>query len=278
MTKAGHVIQLPQKRAGSELKPLPDAEAPKQLADDVLPQGSTTSESEASSPSSGKWDPSKGERRNLSTRPWATIPSERRRASDNVEGTEPDAPTDDQVRTALKNILTSAEFSSVPQLRAFLNYVVCAVLDRRVDEIKGYTIAVEALGRDPSFNPVTDPIVRVEAARLRRRLSDFYEGSGNTAPLRITIPKGSYVPDISLHMIPNQMEQSQVPHSAAQAAPEAPTASMIGDDCAKPAISAGQIASSTTAEKPAVEAFLQRHIVSIACLASFLLGFVIGRL
>jgi len=190
MTKAGHVIQLPQKRAGSELKPLPDAEAPKQLADDVLPQGSTTSESEASSPSSGKWDPSKGERRNLSTRPWATIPSERRRASDNVEGTEPDAPTDDQVRTALKNILTSAEFSSVPQLRAFLNYVVCAVLDRRVDEIKGYTIAVEALGRDPSFNPVTDPIVRVEAARLRRRLSDFYEGSGNTAPPADYDPQG----------------------------------------------------------------------------------------
>lgn len=278
MTKAGHVIQLPQKRAGSELKPLPDAEAPQQLADDVLPQGSTTSETEATSPPSGKWDPSKGERRNLATRPWATIPSERRRASDGLEAPEVDAPSDDQVRDALKSILASSEFRSVPQLRAFLNYVVCAVLDKRVDEIKGYTIAVEALGRDPSFNPVTDPIVRVEAARLRRRLSDFYEGSGNAEPLRITIPKGSYVPDITVHMMPNLVDRPQVSNTVAQSAPEAPVASMIDDDCAKPVNSAGQDAPSVTAEKPAVEAFLQRHIVSIACLASFLLGFVIGRI
>ncbi|MEH0071550.1 hypothetical protein V6L77_16495 [Pannonibacter sp. Pt2-lr] len=60
--------------------------------------------------------------------------------------------------------------------------------------LKGYTIATQALGRDDSFNPATDPIVRVEAARLRKRLEDYYEGTGHNDPVRIIIPKGSYQP------------------------------------------------------------------------------------
>lgn len=100
----------------------------------------------------------------------------------------------DDVRLALHKVLNSPEFSSVVQLRSFLNYVVSKAIEDRLDEIKGYTIAVEALGRDVSFNPVTDPIVRVEAARLRRRLTKYYTGSGKKDPVVIEIPKGSYVP------------------------------------------------------------------------------------
>lgn len=99
---------------------------------------------------------------------------------------------------ALHRVLDSPEFSSVIQLRAFLNYVVAKTIENRGDEIKGYTIAVEALGRDSSFNPVTDPIVRVEAARLRRRLDDYYSGSGKSDPIIIEIPKGSYEPEFIL--------------------------------------------------------------------------------
>lgn len=102
------------------------------------------------------------------------------------------------MRLALHKVLNSPEFSSVVQLRAFLNYVVTKAIDDRLDDIKGYTIAVEALGRDISFNPVTDPIVRVEAARLRRRLVKYYSGSGRNDPIEIEIPKGSYVPVFSL--------------------------------------------------------------------------------
>ncbi|MCX2723868.1 hypothetical protein [Roseibium salinum] len=103
--------------------------------------------------------------------------------------------SDDQIRTALARTLESPEFHSVPQLRAFLDYVVKATLDNDREKIKGYTIAVGALGRPDDFNPVTDPIVRVEAARLRRRLTKYYEGSGSSDPIHITIPKGSYAPD-----------------------------------------------------------------------------------
>jgi|GEM_PF-1784271 len=105
-----------------------------------------------------------------------------------------DVPTDDQVEAALAKALKSAEFQSAPQLRSFLGFVVHATLNKKKEKIKGYTIAVEALGRPDDFNPVVDPIVRVEAARLRRRLEKYYAGSGAQDPVYITIPKGSYAP------------------------------------------------------------------------------------
>jgi hypothetical protein len=103
--------------------------------------------------------------------------------------------SNDQVYAALERALNSTEFQSAPQLRSFLKFVVQATLTRRRGKIKGYMIAVEALGRSEDFNPVIDPIVRVEAARLRRRLKKFYDGSGAADPVRISIPKGSYAPE-----------------------------------------------------------------------------------
>lgn len=103
--------------------------------------------------------------------------------------------TDERVQAALVTALQSREFQSAPQLRAFLGFVVRATLNREQEKLKGYTIAVEALGRSEDFNPVTDPIVRVEAARLRRRLAKYYAGSGADDPVRIVIPKGSYAPE-----------------------------------------------------------------------------------
>lgn len=104
----------------------------------------------------------------------------------------------DQVQAALQRALSSTEFQSAPQLRSFLEYVVLATLEHRSEKIKGYVIAVEALGRPRDFNPVVDPIVRVEAARLRRRLATYYKGSGASDPIHISIPKGSYAPQFRL--------------------------------------------------------------------------------
>ncbi|MEP9350887.1 hypothetical protein [Xanthobacter sp. KR7-225] len=103
-------------------------------------------------------------------------------------------PDPEQVRAALERVLASPELSASPRLSAFLRYVVETALDGRAEEIKGYTIAVEALGRATSFDPQTDPIVRVEATRLRRALDHFYAAAGAREPLRILIPRGSYVP------------------------------------------------------------------------------------
>lgn len=97
-------------------------------------------------------------------------------------------------RAALARVLGSDEFVSSPRLADFLRFVVEAKLAGRSEEIKGYTIAVEALGRPSSFDPQTDPIVRVEATRLRRALERYYASVGPEETLEIFIPKGSYVP------------------------------------------------------------------------------------
>ncbi len=125
----------------------------------------------------------------------------RHRVKNNVTNTslssdlpEDQATSPDEVRAALARLLGSEEFVSSPRLADFLRYVVETTLSGRADEIKGYTIAVEALGRPASFDPQSDPIVRVEATRLRRSLERYYTGAGATDSIEIFIPKGAYVP------------------------------------------------------------------------------------
>ncbi|UOK71772.1 hypothetical protein [Ancylobacter polymorphus] len=104
------------------------------------------------------------------------------------------AATPEAVRHALALVLGSDELRSSPQLGNILRFVVEATLEGRREAIKGYTIAVEALGRDASFDPQADPIVRVEATRLRRALERYYAGAGAGDEIEIAIPRGSYVP------------------------------------------------------------------------------------
>ncbi|QTL02836.1 hypothetical protein J5J86_19005 [Aquabacter sp. L1I39] len=107
---------------------------------------------------------------------------------------EEQATSPNEARAALARVLSSEEFVSSPRLADFLRYVVETTLAGRADEIKGYTIAVEALGRPTSFDPQSDPIVRVEATRLRRSLERYYSGAGTGDAIEIVIPKGAYVP------------------------------------------------------------------------------------
>lgn len=105
-----------------------------------------------------------------------------------------DVPSEAEVQAALDRILASESFRTSPQLGAFLRFVVEAALGGRAASLKGYTIGVEALGRDPGFDPQIDPIVRVEATRLRRAMERYYAGAGSDDPVVIDLPRGSYVP------------------------------------------------------------------------------------
>lgn len=98
------------------------------------------------------------------------------------------------LRAGLARILASDAFSAAPQLSAFLSFVVERAIEGRSAELKGYTIAVEALGRPPEFDPQIDPIVRVEAGRLRRALTQYYAREGRLDPVRVSMPVGGYVP------------------------------------------------------------------------------------
>src|ERR1700688_1820954 len=99
-----------------------------------------------------------------------------------------------RVRAQLNRILASATFRDAERARRFLHFVVERALDGRAGEIKETIIGVEVLGRNPSFDPKSDPIVRTEAGRLRTRLTSYYEAEGKADEVQIILPKGGYVP------------------------------------------------------------------------------------
>jgi hypothetical protein len=102
-------------------------------------------------------------------------------------------PDQSDIRPALERICASQSFAHAPKLTRFLRFVVDATLRGEGDRLKGYTIGVEALGRDESFNPQIDPIVRVEAIRLRAALDRYYAAAGTGDPVVIDMPRGHYV-------------------------------------------------------------------------------------
>ncbi|MDX1351018.1 MAG: hypothetical protein R3279_12250 [Putridiphycobacter sp.] len=102
------------------------------------------------------------------------------------------------ISSQLKKILESKTFSDSVNLKKFLKYIVNESLEGRAKNLKQYTIAVQAFGRDYKFDPQTDPIVRIQAGRLRQLLSNYYNEEGLKDSVIIGIPKGSYIPEFSL--------------------------------------------------------------------------------
>jgi tetratricopeptide (TPR) repeat protein len=135
------------------------------------------------------------------------------------KGSTAGEPTPGEVRAALARIVASDVFRSSPQLAAFLSFVVDAVLEGTDDRIKGYTIGVEVLKRSKDFDPQLDPIVRVEATRLRRALDRYYSGPGADGLVRIELVRGSYVPSFSYQEPRLRRPLPLVPATAGKVAP-----------------------------------------------------------
>src|SRR3954470_21242403 len=98
------------------------------------------------------------------------------------------------VRDQVRRLLESPEFLVPERARRFLTYIVEETLDGRADRIKAFSIATDVLGRDSSFDGSVDPVVRIEAGRVRRALEHYYLTAGADDDLLLTIPKGGYVP------------------------------------------------------------------------------------
>jgi TolB-like protein len=104
------------------------------------------------------------------------------------------------VREALERILASPGFDASARNRRFLEYLVEETLAGRAGRLKGLTIAIDVFGRDAAtFDRESDPVVRIEAAKLRRRLKSYYLTAGQDDPIRIDIPKGGYAPTFTCH-------------------------------------------------------------------------------
>jgi len=100
------------------------------------------------------------------------------------------------VRQQLERILGSAAFRPVGRLKRFLSFIVTEALDGRGDQLKEYVIGVQVFDRESSFDPRADPIVRVQARRLRARLVRYYREEGGNDTIIIELPKGGYAPAV----------------------------------------------------------------------------------
>lgn len=102
--------------------------------------------------------------------------------------------SDKAVRQQLNRILASKTFSQVDRLKRFVGFIVGETVSGRGGDLKEYVIGVQVFGKEASFDPRTDPIVRVQARRLRTRLARYYEDEGNLDEVIVDLPKGGYAP------------------------------------------------------------------------------------
>ena len=107
-------------------------------------------------------------------------------------------PTADDVRHQLDRLLASTGFANAGRMSRFLRFVVEKTLAGEGERLKEYVIGIEVFDRDASYDPRLDSIVRVEAARLRAKLAEYYAGQGSGDLVVLSLPKGGYAPIVTL--------------------------------------------------------------------------------
>lgn len=125
----------------------------------------------------------------------------------------------DAARAELEATLGSSAFSRTRNLSNLLRYLCEKQLNGEADQLKEYTIAVEAYGRPPDFRQKENSIVRVEIKRLREKLKQYYENEGAGREVQISIPVGQYAPLFELRAEPEREQPKEIlnPSFTAQA-------------------------------------------------------------
>ena len=126
------------------------------------------------------------------------------------------APTAHAVRRELQRVLESPDFDAPRRSREFLRFIVEETIAGRGEAITQTTLAKQVFDRKDDFDAIVDPIVRIQAGRLRRSLERYYLLAGKQDPVRLELPKGSYVP-----VFRATGAEAATQESAAEAAPVA---------------------------------------------------------
>jgi hypothetical protein len=104
------------------------------------------------------------------------------------------APERADVLAQLETLLAHPLFSQSKRYPALLRYVVEQTLLGNTDQVKERSIGIDVFGRPPGYDANADPIVRVTAGEIRKRLAQFYYDPAHSHEIRIELPTGSYVP------------------------------------------------------------------------------------
>ena len=111
-----------------------------------------------------------------------------------VSSSELGSDSAEKAASQLNRILASKAFRQADRLKRFLAFIVEETIAGRGERLKEFVVGVEVFGKDDSFDPRNDPIVRVQARRLRSQLARYYREEGQEDDLAIDLPKGGYAP------------------------------------------------------------------------------------
>ena len=110
------------------------------------------------------------------------------------------------IQQQLERILASQHFSESKRYPSFLRFVTNRALETPSESLKERTLGAELFGRDPDYDTAADPIVRVTAAEIRKRIEHYYQEPGHETELRFSLPSGSYLPlfaSVSPELVPS---------------------------------------------------------------------------
>lgn len=98
------------------------------------------------------------------------------------------------IQEQLERLLVNPHFSHSRRFPSFLRFVVEQTLAGQTDALKERTLGIEIFGRDADYDTASDPIVRVTAGEIRKRIAQYYQEPGHECEMKLSLPSGSYVP------------------------------------------------------------------------------------
>ena len=170
------------------------------------------------------------------------------------------SPTPEATREQLERLLASPHFASSPRCQKLLRYVVEKTIQGSAESLKERNLGVEVFGREAAYDTNANPMVRVAAGEVRKKLAQYYFEPGSLGQIRIEIPVGSYVPEFTLPN-PGPADKKRAPR------PEA-----VHPDVAEVQAEATLVAVPLATVRP------RRRAVKLAVLASGLLAICAGLL
>jgi hypothetical protein len=152
------------------------------------------------------------------------------------------------VEEQVERLLQNQHFSHSRRFPMFLRFVVRHTLAGQADVVKERTLGIEIFGRNADYDTSSDPIVRVTAAEIRKRIAQYYQEPGHEVEIRVSLPAGSYVPQFHWPLA------SQIASAAGGAEPEA---------LAKVPTPLKKIASSGEALRPRKPAWMRMRVALV---------------
>jgi hypothetical protein len=110
----------------------------------------------------------------------------------------------------LERLLSNSHFKQSRRFPSFLRFVIDHTLQGQTDLLKERTLGIEIFGREADYDTASDPIVRVTATEIRKRIAQYYQEPGHETELRVSLPAGSYVPQFHWPQVAKETSHTEI--------------------------------------------------------------------